>query len=147
MTLEILKPGPQTTIQSAPRSGQRHLGVPASGPADPLSMALANRLVGNDLMAAALEITLGGMSLRFDTRTAVALAGAQARATLAGDALPLHCTREASAGDELHIGPAELGARIYLAFAGGLRAPEILGSSSTSLPAVGKGRSPRRHSA
>ena len=136
MTLEILKPGPQTTIQSAPRSGQRHLGVPASGPADPLSMALANRLVGNDLMAAALEITLGGMSLRFDTRTAVALAGAQARATLAGEALPLHCTREASAGDELHIGPAELGARIYLAFAGGLRAPEILGSSSTYLPAA-----------
>ncbi len=76
MTLEVLKPGPQTTIQSAPRTGQRHLGVPSSGPADPLSMALANRLVGNDLLAPALEITLGGMSLRFHSNTAVALTGA-----------------------------------------------------------------------
>jgi len=136
VTLEILKPGPQTTIQSTPRSGQRHLGVPSSGPADPLSMALANRLVGNDLAAAALEIVLGGMLLRFQARTVVALTGAHARATLAGEALPLHCAREASVGDELHIGPAELGARIYLAFAGGLRVPEILGSSSTYLPAA-----------
>lgn len=136
MTLEVLKPGPQTTIQSVPRTGQRHLGVPSSGPADPLSMALANRLVGNDLLAPALEITLGGLSLRFHAPTAVALTGAQARATLAGEPLPLHCTREANAGDELRIGPAELGARIYIAFAGGLLADEILGSTSTYLPAA-----------
>ncbi len=136
MTLEVLKPGPQTTIQSVPRTGQRHLGVPSGGPADPLSMALANRLVGNDLLAPALEITLGGLSLRLHARTAVALTGAQARATLAGEPLPLHCTREANAGDELRIGPAELGARIYIAFAGGLLADEILGSTSTYLPAA-----------
>ena len=135
MTLEVLKPGPQTTIQSAPRNGQRHLGVPSSGPADPLSMALANRLVGNDLLAPALEVTLGGMSLRFHSNTAVALTGAHARATLAGEPLPLHCTKEAKVGDELHVGPAELGARIYAAFAGGLQADEILGSTSTYLPA------------
>ena len=136
MTLEVLKPGAQTTIQSAPRTGQRHLGVPSSGPADPLSMALANRLVGNDLLAPALEITLGGLSLRFHSNTAVALTGAQAQATLAGESLPLHCTKQAKVGDELLVGRSELGARTYAAFAGGLLADEILGSSSTYLPAA-----------
>ncbi|MDH3305206.1 MAG: biotin-dependent carboxyltransferase family protein [Gammaproteobacteria bacterium] len=135
MTLEILKPGPQTTIQAAPRTGQRHLGVPASGPADPLSMALANRLVGNDLLAPALEIVLGRLTLRFHSQTAVALTGAHAPATLDGKPLPLHSTREANAGDELQVGPAEQGARVYAAFAGGLQADEILGSTSTYLPA------------
>ncbi len=136
MTLEILKPGPQTTIQAAPRTGQRHLGVPSSGPADPLSMALANRLVGNDLLAPALEIALGGVSLRFHSRTAVALTGAHALATRAGEPLPLHSAREVEAGDELQVGPAEQGARVYAAFAGGLQADEILGSTSTYLPAA-----------
>ena len=135
MTLEILKPGPQTTIQSVPRTGQRHLGVPSSGPADPLSMALANRLVGNGLLAPALEIPLGGVSLRFRSQTAVALTGAHASATLAGEPLPPHSAREANAGDELHVGPAEQGARVYAAFAGGLQADEVLGSTSTYLPA------------
>ena len=136
MTLEVLKPGPQTTIQAAPRTGQRHLGVPCSGPADPLSMALANILVGNDLLAPALEITLGGMSLRFHSNTVVALTGAHARATLAGELLPFHCTKEARVGDELLVDRSELGARTYAAFAGGLLADEILGSSSTYLPAA-----------
>lgn len=99
-------------------------------------MALANRLVGNELLAPALEITLGGMSLRFRSNTAVALAGAHARATLAGELLPLHCTKQAKVGDELLVGRSELGARTYAAFAGGLLADEILGSSSTYLPAA-----------
>jgi len=135
MGLEILKPGLQTTVQSVSRTGLRHLGVPASGAADPLSMALANRLVGNELLAPALEVTLTGMSLRFDSDVRIAVTGADAMATLGGRATPQHQTLQAKAGDELRIGPAQQGARVYIAFAGGLDAEEILGSASTYLPA------------
>ncbi len=136
MSLEILRSGMQTTIQSVARSGTRHLGVPASGAADPLSMALANRLVGNDLLDPALEATLGGVSLKFTEDATVAVTGANATVTLAGlTALP-HRTLSVASGEELHIGPTEQGARVYIAFAGGLGADEILGSTSTYLPAA-----------
>ena len=72
MSIIVLKPGLQTTIQSRARIGLRHLGVPASGAADPLSMALANRLVGNAWDAPALEATLLGPTLRFDASCAFA---------------------------------------------------------------------------
>jgi len=67
VTIRILKAGLQTTIQAQPRNGFRHMGVPSSGPADALSMALANRLVGNDLLAPALEVTLTGVSFVAET--------------------------------------------------------------------------------
>lgn len=135
MSVVVLKSGLQTTIQSSPRLGQRHLGVPASGPADALSMALANRLVGNDLFAPALEVTLSGLSLRFESHASVAITGANASVELGGHVVSMHKTMKAGAGDELHIGPAEQGARVYIAFAGGLAAEEILGSASTYIPA------------
>lgn len=135
MSIVVLKAGIQTTIQSEPRRGQRHLGVPSSGPADPLSMALANRLVGNDLLAPALEVTLTGVSLRFESHLSIAVTGATADMTLGGHAEPMHRTLRAGAGDVLHVGAAEQGARAYIAFAGGLQAEEVLGSESTYIPA------------
>ena len=135
MTVVVLRAGLQVTIQSSPRLGQRHLGVPASGPADPLSMALANRLVGNDPMAPALEVTLSGLSVCFEAPADIAITGANATVELGGHAASMHRTLSAGAGDELHIGPAEQGARVYIAFAGGLVAEEILGSGSTYIPA------------
>jgi allophanate hydrolase len=136
MSVTILKSGIQTTIQSRPRSGKRHLGVPDSGAADPLSMALANRLVGNDLLAPALEVSLSGLALRFESDTTIAVTGANAKLALAGRAVSLHKTLGATAGDELRVGAAEQGARVYIAFSGGLDGEEILGSVSTYIPAA-----------
>ena len=135
MTIRILKPGLQTTVQAGPRTGQRHLGVPASGAADPLSLALANRLVGNAALAPALETTLTGVCLRVERDCFVAITGARARARLNGERVKLHRTLAVSGGDELEVGPAKAGARSYLAFAGGLAVDEVLGSASTYLPA------------
>ncbi|MDX1515859.1 MAG: biotin-dependent carboxyltransferase family protein [Woeseiaceae bacterium] len=136
MSIRIIKPGMLTTVQSGPRRGLRHLGVPAAGAADPLSLALANKLVGNDVEAAALEATLVGPRLRFEQPTRFALTGAVAEATLNDDAVAYHETREAGAGDELFVGPAAEGCRVYIAFAGGIAAQPVLGSSSTYLPAA-----------
>lgn len=135
MSIVILIAGLQTTIQSLPRSGQRHLGVPASGPADPLSMALANRLVANDLYAPALEVTMSGLSLRFEEQATIAVTGAEGRLSLAGRIASCHRTLRAEIGDELDVSAAPQGARMYIAFAGGLDADRVLGSASTYLPA------------
>jgi biotin-dependent carboxylase-like uncharacterized protein len=135
LTFIVEKPGLQTTVQAHPRIGQRHLGVPASGPADPLSMALANKLVGNSSFDAAIETTLTGVTLRFRCDTFIAVTGATARCTLNGHAVPQHETIEIRDEDVLAVGAAESGVRNYVAFAGGLDAKCVLGSASTYLPA------------
>lgn len=136
MTITVLKPGLQSTIQSRPRVGLRHQGVPANGAADPLSLALANKLVGNDWHAPAIEATLLGPTLRFEDHCAFAITGAPAPVTLNGAAIDVHASLLAHAGDELVIGAASAGARMYLAVAGGFAADAILGSASTNLQAA-----------
>lgn len=135
MSIAVIKPGLQTTVQAGPRIGMRHMGVPANGAADPLSLALANRLVGNAWNAAALEATLLGPTLQFESSCVFALAGAQATATLNGAPIPHYETVAAEPGDELVVGSAEIGARVYIAVAGGLVAEDVLGSVSTNLQA------------
>lgn len=135
MSIRVLKPGVQTTIQATRRSGLRHMGVPSSGPADALSMALANRLVGNAPGAAALEVTLSGMTLKFLEDASVAVTGAVALCSLNGNAMEPHRTLHAKRGDILAVGAATRGVRSYIAFSGGLEADDFLGSKSTYLPA------------
>jgi len=135
VTILVQKPGLQTTIQSWPRTGSRHLGVPASGPADPLSMALANRLVGNPAFTPALETTLTGVTLTFRRETFISITGATAQCTLNGKPVNQHTTIAVMPSDDLAVGSAEKGVRSYVAFAGGLKAVELLGSVSTYMTA------------
>ena len=135
MKIRVLKPGLQTTVQAGPRLGMRHLGVPASGAADPLSLALANRLVGNTLLMPALETTLTGVTLRFESDGFVAVTGASARLRLNGDRVKRHRTLAVRSGEVLELGSAKAGARNYVAFAGGIASNEVLRSASTYLPA------------
>ena len=131
MTITVLKPGLQSTVQSRPRYGLRHQGVPGGGAADPLSLALANRLVGNAWDAPAIEASLLGPSLRFDADCAFALSGAETEAMLDQRTVEWHETVFARAGDELHIGSAQTGARSYIAFAGGLVADSLVSWAAT----------------
>ncbi len=77
--IEVLAPGPLTTVQDGGRTGWLSLGVPTAGPADWLSHTVANRLVGNPDGAAALELTLSGPRLRFTSPALVAVVGAAAQ--------------------------------------------------------------------
>lgn len=135
MRICVIKPGLQTTVQAGPRRGMRHLGVPGSGAADPLSLALANRLVGNAPLTPALETTLTGVTLRFEGEGFVAITGARAKARLSGERVKRHQTLAVRDGDILELGPAETGARDYVAFAAGIVVDDVLGSASTYLPA------------
>lgn len=135
MAVRILRPGVLATLQGAPRRGQRHQGIPASGPADPLSMALANRLVSNGPAVTALEITFSA-EVEFHQPTAFAFAGAAAEAELSGVRVSSHETLMARPGDRLHILHPAAGVRTYLAVQGGFQGEEVFGSDSTFLPAA-----------
>lgn len=134
-TVRVQKPGLQTTIQGLPRTGSRHLGVPASGPADPLSMALANRLVGNAAFTPALETALTGATLLFLGEAFISITGAVAKCSVNGEAVNQHATIAVQRDDVLVVDAAQKGVRSYVAFAGGLRADEVLGSVSTYITA------------
>ncbi|ABI76290.1 allophanate hydrolase, subunit 2 [Hyphomonas neptunium ATCC 15444] len=143
MVLTVLKSGPLATLQGRAREGLRHQGIPASGPADPLSMALANRLVGNPQQATALEITFGAAEFEFHQDTVFAFAGAAAGASLAGAPVPAHQALEARRGDRLAFAYPSAGVRSYLAVPAGFAAENVFDSTSTFLPAAFGGFSGR----
>ncbi|MGI4855624.1 MAG: urea carboxylase [Janthinobacterium lividum] len=132
-TVEILSGGPQTTIQDYPgRLGYWAVGIPPSGPMDDRAMRLGNRLLDNAENAAALEITISGPTLRFNTDAVVAVTGAALPLLLNGSAQPMNTTLFVSAGATLSLGAIRgAGARAYLCVRGGLEAAVYLGSRST----------------
>lgn len=131
--IDVIQGGTQTTVQDFPgRIGFWNVGVPPSGPMDSLAFRLANRLVGNDEDAAALEITLMGPELRFGCEVTAALTGAPMEALLDGVPIPFWKPFSVQAGTILKVGgAASLGMRAYLAVGGGLEIGEYLGSLST----------------
>ena len=132
-TIEVLSPGTQTTIQDWPgRVGYWAVGVPPSGPMDPLSHRLVNRLLGNDANAATIETTLSGPTLRFNAGTTVCLGGAELTATLDGEPVAYWQPFAVKAGQVLKVGGVKgPGVRAYIGVRGGIDVPSYLGSKST----------------
>lgn len=122
---------PLCLLQDAGRFGVRHLGVTQGGALDWVSMSWANRLLGNALDAAVVEITLGGLTLLAQEDCCLALAGADLGAML--DERPVTPWRSffVRRGQRLRFNQPLLGARAYLAAPGGFDAPSMLGSCST----------------
>jgi urea carboxylase len=132
-TLEVVSGGTQTTVQDYPgRLGYWAVGIPPSGPMDDRSMRLGNRLVGNGADAAALEVTMSGPTLRFNTDAVIAVTGADIPVTLDDIAQPMHTGIHVAAGSTLALGTIRgAGARAYLCVRGGLDVASYLGSRST----------------
>ena len=120
-----------TTVQDAGRWGFQSRGVPVSGALDWYSHRLANRLLGNDQDMATLEVTLVGPQIQFDEDAVVAVTGAEFQLTLDGAAIEMNRVIETRAGSVLKFGERRSGARAYVAVAGGVDVPPILGSRST----------------
>ena len=141
--LEVLEPGLATTVQDGGRRGCAHLGVPAAGAADPRSLALANLVVGNPADAAGLECTASGPTLRMvgDGHLTVVGAGDDAvDVTVDGHPVPDGTVLPLADGQVVRIGRVRAGLRVYVAVAGGLETPVVLGSrSSDSLAGLGPG--------
>lgn len=131
MTIEVRKPGLATSVQDAGRPGYYHLGIPLSGALDQESYLLANLLVGNPVGAAAIECTLLGPELVFEDDAVIAVTGAQTALSLNGQEAARNTALQVRAGDCLRFGYMTLGARAYIAVAGGIDVPLVLGSRST----------------
>ena len=131
---QVLEPGFYTSIQDEGRIGWRAKGVPLSGPMDTESFARANRVVGNDTPMAALEITLSGPTLLFNDPVWVAVSGAEVALTHNQKAQALDRPFLCDLGDVLRVGKMTQGARVYMAFLGGLQTPQYLGSASQFYP-------------
>ncbi|WP_421761526.1 urea carboxylase [Devosia sp.] len=131
--IEVMAPGAQSSVQELPgRLGLWHVGVPPSGPMDARSFRHANRLVGNADETTALELTVNGPTLRFHSGAVVALAGAEMPMKLDGTLVPHDTAITIAPGQVLSIGAiAGAGQRSYLAVAGGIAAPLIMGSRAT----------------
>jgi biotin-dependent carboxylase-like uncharacterized protein len=133
VVVEVVRPGPLTTVQDRGRPGYAHLGVPRSGALDAPALAAANHLVGNPVEAAGLETTVGGVALRVSHRCWVAVTGAGAAVTVDGRPAPWGQAIELAAWQLLGVGPARQGLRSYVAIGGGLAAEPVLGSRSSDL--------------
>ncbi|HKT29074.1 biotin-dependent carboxyltransferase family protein [Dyella sp.] len=135
MTIEVIKPGLLTSLQDAGRRGYAALGVGRAGAMDESSWRLANALVGNTGGEAALEITLGGPTLRFQEHAVIAVTGAIIDVRANGQPLPLWTSCLLPAGTVLRFGGMRHGCRSYLAVRGGFDSTPVLGSRSTDLHA------------
>jgi len=133
--IHVLHPGMHTTVQDLGRPGWQRHGVTPGGALDERALRLANLLVGNPEGAAALEITLAGPTLRFASEALVAVGGGQFEVTAGGRSVPAWRPVWLAEGTELAIGAARAGCRVYLAIAGGLAVPRVLGGRGTHLAA------------
>jgi biotin-dependent carboxylase-like uncharacterized protein len=131
--IRFIDPGPQSTVQDLGRAGHLREGIPPSGPMDVRSFVVANRLVGNDDNAAALECTVLGPRFTADEACAIAVTGAEATVTVDDTPAEPWTTLPLAAGATVRIGPARAGVRIYVGFSGGLDVPTALGSRATYL--------------
>ncbi len=131
MAIEVIEPGLATSIQDQGRLGYYNVGIPPSGAVDLYSAAAANLLVGNAPDAAVIESTYMGPRLKFTDSTVIAVTGAQMPVLVNGLEVPQWESLAVDAGDELSCEFLQSGARVYIAVAGGIDVPVILGSRST----------------
>ena len=128
--LDVLAPGPFTTVQDLGRPGFARLGIGRAGAADRASLRLANRLVGNPDDAAGLEATYGGLAVRAVGELVVALAGAPCPVAGARGRGGMNVALHLADGDEVHLGSPSSGLRTYLSVRGGVAVEPVLGSRS-----------------
>lgn len=139
-TIEILRPGLLSTVQDLGRPGRLGMALSQGGALDMYAMQLANALVGNHPADAVLEITAVGPTIRFPQATALAWTGAdfgievqhkgqttRHRASHRPVVLP--------ADSLVRWTPPAQGFRAWVALAGGINTPELLGGRSSHLAA------------
>jgi biotin-dependent carboxylase-like uncharacterized protein len=138
MAIRIHSPGLATTVQDLGRPGYYHLGIPLSGGMDRLALQAANLLVGNAPGAAVLEAVFTGPQIEFTSDRLVAVTGAELPPKVDGEPRETWTAFKVKAGQTLSFGFLKNGARAYIAIAGGVDVPVVLGSRSTyALGALG----------
>jgi biotin-dependent carboxylase-like uncharacterized protein len=138
MAIRIVNPGLSTTVQDLGRPGYYNIGIPLSGGMDRFALRVANMLVGNDENAAVLEAVFLGPEIEFTSDAIVAVTGAELPPKVDGKVQPTWTSFPIKKGQVLSFDYLKKGARAYIAVAGGIDVPVVLGSRSTyTLGALG----------
>lgn len=135
MSISVLNPGLQSTIQDFGRHGYQKYGVIVSGAMDSYAMRLANIAVGNNENEGVLEITMIGPSLELEMGTLISITGGNISPTINGKKIPMGRPVYIKEDCVLNFGACLAGCRSYLAIAGGFDVPEVMESKSTYLRA------------
>lgn len=135
MSLKIIKPGLQTTLQGAPFSGHRHIGMPAAGAADCLSLAIANFSAGKKPDAIAVEITLDEAQFIAQQPCMISVSGAADLVKINNQQEELNRPLTVKTGDVITIAAAKGGCRSYLAINKSLFKEYVLENGSTYMAA------------
>lgn len=135
MSITVLNPGLLTTVQDMGRVGYQQFGVPVSGVVDPRATSIANILVGNPEDEAVLECTMLGPQLRFNAANVIAITGGDLGPAIDGAPVSNYAAIRVEAGQTLRFTGLRTGCRAYVAFAGGLDVPQVMGSRSTFMKA------------
>jgi KipI family sensor histidine kinase inhibitor len=133
--LEVIEPGLLTTVQDLGRRGYEASGVPVAGAVDAFALRAANCLVGNPPGAAGLEITIAGPVLRATSACIIAVGGADLGLRVNGQPLPPWISAYVRRGWTIEFAGRRNGCRAYLAVAGGISLPAVMGSRATYLAA------------
>ena len=131
--IEVVQPGLLTTVQDLGRWGYQGYGVPVCGVLDPVSLRIANILVGNHESLAGLEMTGVGPTLRFTSDAVIAVTGAELGPRIDSKPAPSWESLRVPSGSILSFGGPLDGLRGYLAIARGIDVPQVMGSRSTDL--------------
>jgi len=130
---EVLSPGILSTVQDLGRFGCARYGVAVSGALDGFAVRVGNLLVGNDENAAVVETTLMGLRIKALRETVLAVTGGDLQPRKADGPFPMWRSCRVREGETIvFTGPAS-GFRSYLAVAGGIQVPTVMGSRSTNL--------------
>lgn len=131
--IEVLSNGALNLVQDLGRPAHIAMGVSGAGAIDAPALSMANWMVGNHESAAGIEISIFPFRIQFHQDTRFAFTGAVTAMKLGQRRLPSWWAAQAAAGDVLTIDAPAQGSRGYLAFAGGIDVPLVLGSRSTDL--------------
>lgn len=128
--LEVISPGPLSTLQDLGRRRRMKYGVPPSGALDQEALAVANLLAGNPEAAVGMEITYGNFVARALAPTVLACAGAWAPISVDTIVVSPWTAFGVIPGQVVTIGAPTWGVRVYLALSGGIAAPLVMDSAA-----------------
>ena len=131
MSISILKPGVQTTVQDIGRYGYSHFGISSSGAADLFSFRLGNIIVGNTEELAGIEMTLLGADFQFNSDAIIAITGSPFNLSLDRQEIPYNQSIHVKKNQILSVGITKGGARSYLLVKGGIKTENYLKSKTT----------------
>lgn len=128
---KVIQPGAYTTVQDKGRFGYQQFGVPVCGVIDSFAYRVANILVGNFQGQAVLEATIFGPTLKVLNPGLIAVTGGNLSPFLNNTPLPMWESVAIHTNDILQFKGVKSGCRAYIAVAGGIDAPMVMGSRST----------------